>query len=89
MHPVSRTHSARGAQPGFYLQPSGIRVGTVFALQMLDVQYIVANDIGLREDVMAGNAGRGIDQAALVAPPKDPAIEVRIGGRQPSDNAAQ
>jgi enhancer of mRNA-decapping protein 3 len=76
--PITRTHSAQGAQPGFYLQPSGIRAETVSALQMLNLENIAANEIGLSEDVMAENAGRGIAQVVLVAL-KDPAIQVRLG----------
>ncbi|KAH6687453.1 YjeF-related protein N-terminus-domain-containing protein [Plectosphaerella plurivora] len=78
MQPITRTHSAQGHQPGFYLQPSGIRAEPVSALQMLNLENIAANEIGLSEDVMAENAGRGIAQVVLMAL-KDPAIQVRLG----------
>lgn len=78
VQPMTRTHSAQGLASGFYLQPSGRRAETVSALQMLNLENIAANEIGLTEDMMVENAGRGIAQVAITAL-KDPAIQVRLG----------
>ena len=64
-----------GAQ-GFYLLPSNRRLETVSALQMLNLENIAHNEIGLTEDMMTENAGRGIAEVALTAL-TDPAIKVR------------
>lgn len=76
--PHSRMPSAHPFQPTFYLVPSNRRVETVSALQMLNLENIAANEIGLTEEMMAENAGRGIAQVALTAL-SDPAIQVRLG----------
>ncbi|SPO02969.1 related to YjeF_N domain protein [Cephalotrichum gorgonifer] len=65
-------------QPGLYLVPSNRRVEPVSALQMLNLENIAANEIGLTEDVMTENAGRGIAEVTLRVL-NDPAISVRIG----------
>ncbi|ROT42825.1 YjeF N-terminal domain-like protein [Sodiomyces alkalinus F11] len=70
-------------QPGFYLVPSNRRVETVSALQMLNLENIAANEIGLTEDMMAENAGRGIAQVTLTAL-SDPAIQLRLGTGGPN-----
>ncbi|KAF6812146.1 DFDF domain-containing protein [Colletotrichum sojae] len=67
-----------GTQPGFYLLPSNRRLETVSALQMLNLENIAANEIGLTEDMMTENAGRGIAKVTLTAL-EDPAIQVRLG----------
>ncbi|KAL0931029.1 DFDF domain-containing protein [Colletotrichum truncatum] len=77
-----------GTQPGFYLLPSNRRLETVSALQMLNLENIAANEIGLTEDMMTENAGRGIAEVTLRAL-EDPAIQVRLGtggANAPSDN---
>ncbi|KAG7134115.1 Enhancer of mRNA-decapping protein 3 like [Verticillium longisporum] len=56
--PTSRANLA--SQPGFYLVPSQRRAEPVSALQMLNLENIAANEIGLTEDMMTENAGRGI-----------------------------
>ncbi|OLN81459.1 Enhancer of mRNA-decapping protein 3 [Colletotrichum chlorophyti] len=76
--PLNRGNSSHGAQPGFYLLPSNRRLETVSALQMLNLENIAANEIGLTEDMMTENAGRGIAEVALRAL-EDPAIQVRLG----------
>lgn len=65
-------------QPGLYLVPSDRRVEPVSALQMLNLENIAANEVGLTEDIMTENAGRGIAEVALTAL-MDPAIGVRMG----------
>ncbi|KAL2752630.1 hypothetical protein ACRALDRAFT_2061122 [Sodiomyces alcalophilus JCM 7366] len=76
--PQSRMPSVHPFQPCFYLVPSNRRVETVSALQMLNLENIAANEIGLTEEMMAENAGRGIAQVALTAL-SDPGIQVRLG----------
>lgn len=66
------------SQPGLYLLPSNRRVEPVSALQMLNLENIAANEVGLTEDIMAENAGRGIAEVTLRVL-NDPAISVRIG----------
>lgn len=63
---------------GFYLQPSNRRLETVSALQMLNLENIAHNELGLTEDMMTENAGRGIAEVVLMAL-TDPAIKVRVG----------
>ncbi|KAG5747648.1 hypothetical protein H9Q72_008985 [Fusarium xylarioides] len=86
--PLSRVNSGRGHPPGLYLVPSHKRLETVSALQMLNLENIAANEIGLTEQLMAENGGRGIAEVALVAL-SDPAIKVRFGlaGANPSSSA--
>ncbi|KAI8314971.1 Enhancer of mRNA-decapping protein 3 [Colletotrichum sp. SAR11_240] len=76
--PLNRVNSSHGTQPGFYLLPSNRRLETVSALQMLNLENIAANEIGLTEDMMTENAGRGIAEVTLTAL-EDPAIQVRLG----------
>ncbi|KAH6984924.1 YjeF-related protein N-terminus-domain-containing protein [Ilyonectria sp. MPI-CAGE-AT-0026] len=89
--PESRSTDSRkqqGHPPGLYLVPSNRRLETVSALQMLNLENIAANEVGLREDLMAENAGRGIAQVAFTAL-SEPAIKVRFGlaGANPSASA--
>ncbi|KAF5638522.1 uncharacterized protein FTJAE_5252 [Fusarium tjaetaba] len=86
--PLSRVNSGQGHPPGLYLVPSHKRLETVSALQMLNLENIAANEIGLTEHLMAENGGRGIAEVALVAL-SDPAIKVRFGlaGANPSSSA--
>jgi enhancer of mRNA-decapping protein 3 len=74
-------------QPGFYLMPSNRRLETVSALQMLNLENIAANEIGLTEDMMTENAGRGIAEVTLIAL-SDPAIKVRLGATGSSAHLA-
>lgn len=88
--PESRSTNSRqqGHPPGLYLVPSHKRLETVSALQMLNLENIAANEIGLTEQLMAENGGRGIAEVALMAL-SDPAIKVRFGlaGANPSSSA--
>ncbi|KAF4994018.1 hypothetical protein FGRMN_6052 [Fusarium graminum] len=78
--PESRSTNSRqqGHPPGLYLVPSHKRLETVSALQMLNLENIAANEIGLTEQLMSENGGRGIAEVALSAL-SDPAIKVRFG----------
>lgn len=90
--PESRSTDSRkqqGQLPGLYLVPSNQRLETVSALQMLNLENIAANEVGLTEGLMTENAGRGIAQVAFTAL-ADPAIKVRFGlaGANPSSSQA-
>jgi enhancer of mRNA-decapping protein 3 len=54
-------------QPTFYLVPSDRRCEPVSALQMLNLENIADNELGLSEDMMTENAGRGIAEVAISA----------------------
>ncbi|KAH7143965.1 YjeF N-terminal domain-containing protein [Dactylonectria macrodidyma] len=89
--PESRSTDSRkqqGRQPGLYFVSSNRRLETVSALQMLNLENIAANEVGLTEDLMAENAGRGIAQVVFTAL-SEPAIKVRFGlaGATPSASA--
>ncbi|KAH7159966.1 YjeF N-terminal domain-containing protein [Dactylonectria estremocensis] len=89
--PESRSTDSRkqqGRPPGLYLVSSNRRLETVSALQMLNLENIAANEVGLTEDLMAENAGRGIAQVVFTAL-SEPAIKVRFGlaGATPSASA--
>ncbi|KAM7189154.1 YjeF-related protein N-terminus domain containing protein [Naviculisporaceae sp. PSN 640] len=71
--------AAANPQQGLYLLPSTRRVEPVSALQMLNLENIAHNEIGLTEDMMTENAGRGIAEVTLTAL-SDPAIKVRHAG---------
>ncbi|EKD14807.1 DFDF domain-containing protein [Drepanopeziza brunnea f. sp. 'multigermtubi' MB_m1] len=83
--PVSRkgsvvNHPARSvsipiaaAKPSFFLVPSNGRCETISALQMLNLENIADHELGLSEEMMTENAGRGIAEVALSA--------LNIGGR--------
>ncbi|KAF5017971.1 hypothetical protein F66182_10080 [Fusarium sp. NRRL 66182] len=83
--PLSRVNSGQGHPPGLYLVPSDKRLETVSALQMLNLENIAANEVGLTEQLMAENGGRGIAHVAFKAL-SDPAIKMRFGlaGANPS-----
>ncbi|KAM0338295.1 hypothetical protein ACHAPQ_002421 [Fusarium lateritium] len=87
--PESRSTNSRqqGHPPGLYLIPSHKRLETVSALQMLNLENIAANEIGLTEQLMSENGGRGIAEVALTAL-SDPAIKMRFGlaGANPSSS---
>ncbi|CAF3523075.1 unnamed protein product [Fusarium graminearum] len=88
--PESRSTNSRqqGHPPGLYLVPSHKRLETVSALQMLNLENIAANEVGLTEQLMAENGGRGIAEVIFTAL-TDPAIKVRFGlaGANPSSSA--
>ncbi|KAI5459907.1 YjeF N-terminal domain-containing protein [Mariannaea sp. PMI_226] len=89
--PESRSTDSRKQQghvlPGLYLVPSNRRLEPVSALQMLNLENIAANELGLTEEMMTENAGRGLAQVVFIAL-SDPAIKVRFGlaGANPSSS---
>lgn len=71
---TSRTFSLlKGTAPNFYIQasfylvPSDRRCEPISALQMLNLENIADNELGLSEDMMTENAGRGIAEVAISA----------------------
>lgn len=71
-----KQRGANATPKGFHLLPSNRRVETVSALQMLNIENIAHAELGLTEDMMTENAGRGIAEVTLTAL-TDPAITVR------------
>ncbi|KAK6822550.1 hypothetical protein PG987_014095 [Apiospora arundinis] len=67
---------------GFYAMPLNRRIETVTHLQMLNLENIAHNEIGLSEDLMAENAGRSVAEVALTAL-GDPAIKLRNATASP------
>lgn len=62
---------------GFIVPPSNRRVEVLSPLQMLNLENIAQNDLGLTEDMMTENAARGMAEVALHTL-TDPAIRVRL-----------
>ncbi|KAK4140509.1 YjeF-related protein N-terminus-domain-containing protein [Dichotomopilus funicola] len=62
-----------------HLLPSNRRIETVSALQMVNLESIAQHEIGLTDEMMTENAGRGIAEVTLAAL-TDPAIKVRHAG---------
>lgn len=76
-----RAQRPTGAVPttaSLALVPSLRRIETVSALQMLNLELIAHNDVGLTEEMMTENAARGIAEVALTAL-ADPAVRLRSG----------
>ncbi|EGS20829.1 uncharacterized protein CTHT_0026670 [Thermochaetoides thermophila DSM 1495] len=71
--------STSASPQGLYVLPSNRRIETVSALQMFNLENIAHNEIGLTEEMMTENAGRGIAEVTLTAL-SDPAIKVRHAG---------
>lgn len=69
------TNAASSA--GFYVPPSNRKIEILSPLQMLNLENIAQNDLGLTEDMMTENAARGIAEVALHVL-TDPAIKVRL-----------
>ncbi|KAH6636354.1 YjeF-related protein N-terminus-domain-containing protein [Chaetomium tenue] len=67
------------APQSLYVLPSNRRIETVSALQMFNLENIAHNEIGLTEEMMTENAGRGLAEVTLTAL-SDPAIKVRHAG---------
>jgi enhancer of mRNA-decapping protein 3 len=58
---------APASKPSFFLVPSDRRCEPISALQMLNIENIADNELGLSEDMMTENAGRGIAEVAISA----------------------
>lgn len=76
---ADKTKQLATPSQGLYLLPSNRRIEPVSALQMLNLENIAHNEIGLTEDMMTENAGRGIAEVTITAL-SDPAIQVRHAG---------
>ncbi|TLD04962.1 uncharacterized protein PgNI_09538 [Pyricularia grisea] len=66
------------ASPGLVLMPSGRRAETVSALQMINLENIAHNELGLTDEMMTENAARGLAEVALAAL-ADPAVRLISG----------
>ncbi|KAI8948242.1 YjeF-related protein N-terminus-domain-containing protein [Xylaria longipes] len=73
---------ASSALPGLYALASNRRIDTVTHLQMLVVENVASNELGMTEDLIAENAGRGICEVAMRAL-EDPAIKLRAAALSP------
>ncbi|ROW14942.1 hypothetical protein VPNG_03362 [Cytospora leucostoma] len=69
--------AAASPSAGFYAAQTDRRIEILSPLQMLNLENIAQNDLGLTEDMMTENAGRGIAEVALHTL-TDPAIKVRL-----------
>lgn len=69
--------SGASSSAGFVVPPSNRRVEVLSPLQMLNLENIAQNDLGLTEDMMTENAARGMAEVALHTL-TDPAIKVRL-----------
>ncbi|KAH8667995.1 YjeF N-terminal domain-containing protein [Tricladium varicosporioides] len=65
--PRALSQAPAPAKPSFFLVPSDRRCEPISALQMLNLENIADNELGLSEDMMTENAGRGIAEIALSA----------------------
>ncbi|TPX09476.1 uncharacterized protein E0L32_009364 [Thyridium curvatum] len=79
--------TAMASTYGFFLQPSSRRLETVSALQMLNLENIAQNELGLTEEMMTENSGRGIAEVTFTAL-ADPAIKIRTGANDKSGPGA-
>ncbi|KAI0103894.1 YjeF N-terminal domain-like protein [Nemania sp. FL0031] len=73
---------ASSALPGLYTLTLNRRIDTVTHLQMLVVENVASNELGMTEDLIAENAGRGICEVAMRAL-GDPAIQLRAAAASP------
>ncbi|KAI0857927.1 YjeF-related protein N-terminus-domain-containing protein [Xylaria cubensis] len=73
---------AAAALPGLYALASNRRIDTVTHLQMLVVENVASSELGMTEDLIAENAGRGICEVAMRAL-EDPAIKLRVAASSP------
>ncbi|KAI0456233.1 YjeF-related protein N-terminus-domain-containing protein [Xylaria acuta] len=73
---------AASALPGLYALASNRRIDTVTHLQMLVVENVAGNELGMTEDLIAENAGRGICEVVMRAL-EDPAIKLRAAALSP------
>ncbi|KAI1755308.1 YjeF-related protein N-terminus-domain-containing protein [Xylaria castorea] len=73
---------AASALPGLYALASNRRIDTVTHLQMLVVENVASSELGMTEDLIAENAGRGVCEVAMRAL-EDPAIKLRAAASSP------
>ncbi|KAI0390408.1 YjeF N-terminal domain-like protein [Xylariaceae sp. FL0594] len=67
---------------GLYTVTSNRRIDMVTHLQMLVVENVASNELGMTEELIAENAGRGISEVAMRAL-EDPAIKLRTAATTP------
>ncbi|KAG8165678.1 hypothetical protein KVR01_004230 [Diaporthe batatas] len=72
---------AAASSAGFYAAQSDRRIEVLSPLQMLNLENIAQNDLGLTEDMMTENAGRGIAEVGLHTL-TDPALKVRLAAAE-------
>ncbi|KAK0736818.1 YjeF-related protein N-terminus-domain-containing protein [Apiosordaria backusii] len=75
---TTATTSVHQPRQGLYVLPSNRRIETISALQMLNLENIAHNEIGLTEEMMTENAGRGLAEVVVGTVLDDPAIKVRL-----------
>ncbi|KAI0532396.1 YjeF-related protein N-terminus-domain-containing protein [Xylaria digitata] len=73
---------AASALSGLYTLTSNRRIDIVTHLQMLVVENVASNELGMTEDLIAENAGRGICEVAMRSL-GDPAIRLRAAAASP------
>lgn len=73
---------AASALPGLYASTLNRRIDPVTHLQMLVVENVASNELGMTEDLIAENSGRGICEVAMRAL-GDPAIQLRAAAASP------
>ncbi|TGJ88381.1 hypothetical protein E0Z10_g275 [Xylaria hypoxylon] len=73
---------ASSALPGLYTLTSNRRIDIVTHLQMLVVENVASSELGMTEDLIAENAGRGICEVAMRAL-DDPAVRLRAAAASP------
>nr|CDP32150.1 Putative protein of unknown function [Podospora anserina S mat+] len=76
---TAATNAHHAPHQGLYVLPSNRRIETISALQMLNLENIAHNEIGLTEEMMTENAGRGLAEVVVGTVLADPAIKVRQG----------
>lgn len=74
---VHKQPPTAASSAGLYAAHPDRRIEILSPLQMLNLENIAQNDLGLTEDMMTENAGRGIAEVALHTL-TDPAIKVRL-----------
>ncbi|KAI0399876.1 YjeF-related protein N-terminus-domain-containing protein [Xylaria palmicola] len=73
---------ASSTLPGLYTLTSNRRIDMVTHLQMLVVENVASNELGMTEDLIAENAGRGVCEVAMRAL-EDPAVKLRAAASSP------
>jgi enhancer of mRNA-decapping protein 3 len=79
---MAQSHGSSGSGDSFYVLNTDRRIETITHLQMLNLENIAHNEVGLTEELMAEHAGRSISEVALTAL-TDPAIELRNSTTSP------
>ncbi|KAK5627611.1 hypothetical protein RRF57_003326 [Xylaria bambusicola] len=80
--PINPPSKPSPTSPGLYTVTSNRRVDVVRHLQMLVVENIASSEMGMTEDLIAENAGRGICEVVMRAL-DDPAMRLRAAASSP------